>query len=142
MVDFLTITIAAVFVSFILEFVHVRFLRGCHGIDLLFFAPWLIAGKLGFSSALTLGFILMAIHIIFNLHMARFVVLALPALLLAVILGGKLGIAGFYTALTVYMIASTVTTTMFGGLGPRFILFLIVGTLFNIGLFYGYQNLL
>ena len=140
MVDFLTIIIIAGFVSFILEFVHVRFLKACHGIDLLFFAPWLVAGKLGFSNALTLGFILMAIHIVFNLHMARFVVLALPALLLAVIIGSALGIAGFYTALIVYMIASTVTTTAFGGLGPRYVLFLIVGTLFNIGLFSVYQN--
>lgn len=138
--DFFVLVAIVVFVSLILEFVHVRFLKACHGIDLLFFAPWLVAGKLGFSSALILGFVLMVIHIMFNLHMAQFVVLALPALLLAVILGSVLGIAGFYTALIVYMIASTVTTTAFGGLGARYILFLIVGTLFNIGLFSVYQN--
>jgi len=138
--DFFALTSIVIFVSLLLEFIHIRILKACHGIDLLFFAPWLFAIKFGFSNALLLGFILMVIHIVFNLHMAQFVFLALPALLLAVILGNTLGIAGFYTALIVYMIVSTVTTTVFGGFGPRFILFLVIGTLFNLGLFSVYQN--
>lgn len=133
--DFLTISILVVFISLFLEFFHVKFLKMCHGIDLLFFAPWLIAIKFGFSNALSLGFIVMFIHVIFNLHMVRFVLLALPALLVAIILGNTLGITGFYTTLIAYMIASSITTTIFGGLGGRFILFLIVGSIFNVGLF-------
>ena len=133
--DFLTVSIIVVFVSLFLEFFHVKFLKMCHGIDLLFFAPWLVAIKFGFSNAMALGFIVMSIHVIFNLHMARFVLLALPALLIAIILGTTLGIAGFYTTLMSYMIVSSVTTTAFGGLGGRFILFLMVGSVFNVGLF-------
>ncbi|MBI4009659.1 MAG: hypothetical protein HY361_00495 [Candidatus Aenigmarchaeota archaeon] len=138
--DFLTLTTILVFISLLLEFIHIKFLKGCHGIDLLFFAPWIFAIKFGFSNALTLGLILMVIHIVFNLHMARFVAFALPAVLLAVIFGNALGVAGFYTALIVYMIASIFTTSFFGGFGPRFVLFLVFGTLFNIGLFSVYQN--
>ena len=139
--DFFTLSVIVVAISLILEFAHVRFLKACHGIDLLFFAPWLFAFKFGFANAMTLGFILMAIHIVFNLHMAQFVFLTLPAILLAIIIGSILGAAGFYAALIVYMIASAATTTFFGGFGGRFVLFLILGTLFNVGLFSFYQNL-
>ena len=139
---FLTLSIIVVAASFILELFHVKFLKFCHGIDLLFFAPWLFAFKFGFFNAMLLGFTIMAIHIVFNLHMAHFVLFALPALVIAIILGEMMGIAGFYISLALFMIASAVTTTMFGGFGPRFVIFLVVGTLFNIGLFSVYQNVL
>ncbi len=111
------------------------------GTDFLFFAPWLAGIKYGIPEGVLLAGILLVIHSMMHLRLARFILLALPAQALAVLFGYWFGIGGFWVALVVYSFASTVTTAFLGGLGYRYFLFLLTNIITNVTAFFVYMFL-
>lgn len=131
--DFLVFSLIFVVLDIVLDVISI--FTKIPGLDFLFFAPWLAAPIYGLSNALILAFVLFITHVIAHLAIAHLMLSALPAQVLAVVLGRSLGIGGFWTTLPVYYVVSTAIIILFGGLGGRYVLFLIINSVFNILLF-------
>ena len=105
------------------------------GIDFLFFASWLAGINYGIIPGIIVSLILLGEHTLLHAGKSRFIVFSFPAQMAAVILGYVLGIGGFWLSLVVYQILNSILMLIIGGLGPFFVIFLVVNSLFNIVLY-------
>jgi len=133
--DFIAFSIIFVVLNIGLDFLTSYFIK-IPGLDFLFFAPWLAATKFGIYNAFILAVVLLIIHTLFHIRILFYSFTALPAQILAIFLGSFLGIGGFYPALVLYLIASSIFVAIMGGFGGRYSVFLFVNFLFNSFAFY------
>ncbi|MBU5537596.1 MAG: hypothetical protein QW818_03865 [Candidatus Aenigmatarchaeota archaeon] len=111
------------------------------GTDFLFFAPWLAGTKFGIIEGLTLAAIILVIHSLMHLKIARFILVSFPAQILAVFFGYLFGLEGFWITLVAYYFISTIITWLLGGLGSGYFVFLLTNSITNIVAFFVYQVL-
>jgi hypothetical protein len=132
--DFITFSIIFVILNIGLDAVSM-FIK-IPGLDFLFFAPWLASTKFGIYNPLILGLVLLVIHSAFHLGRIFYSVSALPALVVAVLLGSLLGLGGFYISLIAYLAVCSIIVLSMGGFSGRYSLFLFISFLFNSFAFY------
>ena len=102
------------------------------GIDFLFFASWLAGITYGIAPGIVISVILLAEHTFLHMTKSRFIAFSFPAQFVAVILGHVLGTGGFVVSLVVYQAINSVLMLIIGGLGPFFVIFLVVNSVFNV----------
>jgi hypothetical protein len=102
-----------------------------HGIDFLFFAPWLAGAIYGLYQGIILAVALLALHILFNLSIAIYQVASFPAQAVAVFLGNTMGLGGFWISVLLFFVVSSIIVFLLRGFGGRFLMFLIVAIVFN-----------
>ena len=138
--DFLMFSLVFIILNFILDLFSKKVLH-VDGTDFLFFAPWLAGIKFGIVEGVLLAAVILVIHSIMHIRIARFILLSFPTQVLTVLFGYWFGISGFWIAMVVYYFASTVITWMLGGLGSGYFLFLLANSITNITAFFVYQFL-
>ncbi len=111
------------------------------GLDFLFYAPWLASINFGIYGAFKLAIVLSVVHAALNMRIAHFILMSFPAQLAAIALGYFLGVGGFWISLVIYLAASSVITYVSGGVGGRYVVFLVASAAFNILLFFVLQKM-
>ncbi|MBL7170123.1 MAG: hypothetical protein ISS48_03825 [Candidatus Aenigmarchaeota archaeon] len=102
------------------------------GIDFLFFASWLAGINYGIGPGIVVSLILLGEHALLHMTKSRFIAFSFPAQIGAVLLGHFLGMSGFFISLVVYQVVNTVLMLIIGGLGPFFVTFIVVNSVFNV----------
>jgi len=130
MLGFLEFSALFVGLNIVSDIVHLK-LRSIHGIDFLFFAPWLAASLYGMYEGIILALILVVVHALFNLHLAVYELASFPAQLVAVFLGNTMGLVSFWISLIAFLAVSSVIVILLRGFGGRFFIFLLIALVFN-----------
>ncbi len=105
------------------------------GIDFLFFASWLAGINYGIGAGIVVSLILLAEHTLIHFRKSKYIALSFPAQIGAVLLGYYLGTSGFFVSLGAYQVINTGLMLIIGGLGPFFLNFLVINTVFNVVLY-------
>jgi len=136
--EFIIFSLVFIGLNFVLDLFSKKVLH-IDGIDFLFFAPWLAGIRFGVFEGLILAIVVLVIHTFMHLRIARFILLSFPAIVLAIVFGYLFGLEGFWIALVVYYLVSSVTTWLLGGLGGGYFMFLLTNSITNIAAFFVYQ---
>ena len=130
MLGFLEFSILFISLNIIADLIHYK-VRVVHGIDFLFFAPWLAGALYGLQQGIILAGILLALHVVFNIDIALYQVASFPSLAVAIFLGNNMGVRGFWVSLAAYLGVSSVIVLVLRGFGGRFLSFLLAALIFN-----------
>ena len=134
-IGFIEFSILFIALNTLLDILHMKFFRDIHGIDFIFFAPWLAGVLFGFYQGIIFSIVLLAIHAVLKLKLVFYEFASFPAVVLAVLIGGIWNVGGFWAALVLFLVASSVTVAVLRGFGGRFVSFLFISFIFNALLF-------
>jgi hypothetical protein len=105
------------------------------GLDFLFIGSWLAGVKYGFVPGVIVALVLLFEHSAIMLKKTRYIFPSLPVQILAVFLGYHFGFDYFVFSLLIYQATNSLLMLLIKAFGPRFVVFVILNTVFNIFIF-------